>query len=890
MRWPWDRERSELDREVAYHIETLADAYETEGMSRAEALVRARREFGGVEHFKEQCRDGSRWNWAGELFRDLQFGWRMMGKSPGASFAAVASLALGIGATTALFSLAHNLLWRKIAAPQPEQLVEIFWESKASFEEGLYRGASGNSFQDGPLIVADFFSKTAFESMRERTKGKIEIAAHLYPDSVSVSTGDAVAVAHLRGVSENFFPVLGIQPALGRLLDGRGTERVIVVSHRFWERHLGSQATAIGQTIRVNNLAYAVSGVLPREFEGLAPGDNVDLYTMIAESPALLTAGSFYHDKADDPYVWWLQLLGRKSPATPPADARAMLDAAFAASWPTQPKKAESVPRIRLTDASTGLGEVRREMGNPVTILLIMVAMVLVVACSNIANLLLARATEREKEAALRVTLGCGSARLMRQFFTESLLLAILGGVCSAGIAYTIAGLLATLLPQGFNADSMQLVLNPLTLTVTAGVTILTALLFGLYPAWRASRVDAAPAIKEGVGSAGTTSRRRWAPAKAFVIAQVAIGVLLVMAAFLYTGSLSEIINRDAGFDRSRILMFDLRPGELGYSGSRLTAFYSAIEERLRAIPGVSAVGLSQIRPMRGGGRHEFFKQRPDEKGVPAGVHLASADFMTALGVPIIAGRGLTPEDLRTGRNVAVISEDLARDLKYSPAVGARIHNSRTAFEIIGVARKARYSSLARTMPVIYLPMQADTRSVTVVIRNHVSPLSLLPAAKDAVRTLDRSMPLVDIFTMEQQISRTLQRERLFAWLCGGFGILALVLCVVGMYGLMSHTAARRVPEIGIRMALGAPAREALRRVVSEGLILAWTGIALGAPAAIYLAEFAKKQRVLPAEGGVPYWTLVAAIGVLVAATVAAVLGPAIRASRVDPMRVLRQG
>jgi predicted permease len=373
------------------------------------------------------------------------------------------------------------------------------------------------------------------------------------------------------------------------------------------------------------------------------------------------------------------------------------------------------------------------------------------------------------------------------------------------------------------------------------------------------------------------------------VLAQIALGVLLVMAAIVYTGNLSEIVNRDAGFERAHTLLFDVRPGELGYEEGRLETFYTNVEERLRTIPGVAVVGLARTRPMRGGGFHDRVRSPGNSNGVSSAVHHATSGFISALGVPLAAGRAFTDAEVRGGRRVAIISERLVGELKLASPIGSRIVTNDIEFEVVGVARNASYSRLTQPMPVTYLPLNKDARSVTVVLRSHVNPLAMVGAAREAIRSLDPNVPLVDVFTMEQQISRTLQRERMFAWLCGSFGVLALILCVVGLYGLMSHATARRTPEIGVRMALGASAKEVMQQVVGEGMRLAVAGMLFGIPLAIYAAKVAQAQRMLP-PGPLPYWTLLAAIGSVIVAALAAVLGPALRASSVDPMQALRQG
>lgn len=890
MQWPWRKANTDLDREVQYHLETLADAYERQGMNRKEAMRRARLDFGGVDQVKEACRQESRWNWLTHFAQDVRFGWRMMRKSPAISISAVLSLALGIGATTAILSLADAVLWRKLPVPEPEYLSEVLWQAAGRPE--VYKRSSGSMHLDGGVHVADFFSTRAVETLRSRAAGKAEVGAYVFGGVVSTSYQGNVAVTRLRGVSGNFLSMLRVQPHTGRLLtpldDSPAATSSAVVTYRFFRRHLGEDPSAVGQTMRINNHPYVIAGVLVKDFAGLGPGDDSDVYTPISHSPDSLNPEGWFRRAADDPLAGWQQVMVRRAPGASEEELRAVLDAAFASALTIQPKSREAMPKVRLSNAAKGLGNVRRRMGDPVRILLGLVTLVLLVACANIANLLLARAVHREKEVALRVSLGCGRGRLLRQFFTESLMLALFGGVLSLGVAFGVGSLMVNLMP-GSDGMSLPNELTPRSVAGTVLVTMLTAALFGLYPARRASRVDASPALKEGSGSGGTVSRARWLPAKTLVAAQVSLGVLLVTSAILYTGHLSDLVNRDTGFDRDNILLFDVRPGELGYKKDKLKHFYLELEDRLRGLPGVASVGICRTRPMRGGGYWDDVQKPGDSRWVASAVHHGNPAFLTAMGVEVLAGRMITAQEARSDAKVVLLSEDLAKQLDLVNPLGARVKMSNETYEVIGITKSARYSHMNRQPPVAYAPFAYDRDAVTIVLRTTQSPMAMLGAARQSVRDLSPDLPLVDVFTMEQQISRVLQRERLFAWLCGSFGVLALVLCVVGLYGLMSHTTARRTPEIGIRIALGASSGAVLKQVVREGMSLACAGLLLGVPAALYISHIAQKQKLLP-DGEMPYWTLAAAIALLTVSSLAAVFGPAWRASTVDPMQALRRG
>lgn len=379
------------------------------------------------------------------------------------------------------------------------------------------------------------------------------------------------------------------------------------------------------------------------------------------------------------------------------------------------------------------------------------------------------------------------------------------------------------------------------------------------------------------------------APAKLLVLVQVALGVLLVTAAIVFTARLNEMVNRDPGFERGHVLIFDVRPREIGYQGERLRRFYFELEERLGELAGVGAVGLSRTRHMRGGGYSDRVESPGQATSVNTAIHHGNASFVSALGVPILAGRAITIQEARAGAKVAVIGEDLAKELGIPSPVGTRVRSDGADYLVVGVARKARYSGMERQRQVAYLPIDYGRQSANLLVRTTIPPLAALGPIREIIRKMNKDLPLVDAYTMEEQISRTLQRERLFAWLCGSFGVLALVLCAVGLYGVMSHTTARRTGEIGIRMALGATRGNVMGQVLFEGLRLAFIGLALGVPLALDVARIAASQKLLP-EGEMPVWTLVVAIGALAVSAVVAVLAPALRASSIDPMQALRRG
>jgi predicted permease len=724
--------------------------------------------------------------------------------------------------------------------------------------------------------------------MRQQAAGKADVAAHMYPSQVSAAISGQTFVVALRGVSGNFFSTLRVQPQAGRLLnqsdDDAGAPLAAVLSHRVWSQQLAADPSVIGKSVRINNLSYTVAGVLPEAFSGLGPGDTTGVYTTIRQSPKMLEPESWYAQGLTNNRQWFFQLLARRDPSIEEPALRALLQAAFAAGWASQPSSPDQTPALILSNASNGLGGVRRDFGDPATMLLALAGMVLLVACANIANLLLARSVQREKEVVLRISLGCGQSRLIRQFLAEALMLAALGGIASIAVAWIFGQVLIPLLPS--DAEFMQFRLDPGSILITAGITVLTALLFGLYPAIRSARVDPAPALKEGAGSGGTASRARLLPARLLVTVQVALSVLLISAALAFTTRLQEIVARDSGFERGHLLLFDIRPGETGFQGARLSQFYQDLESRIAALPGVQSAALSQTRPMRGGGYFDEVGLPGSSKNTPTAIHHATSSFFSSLGVAIVAGRTFTPVEVSTKSPVAVISEDLARDLGLPNPVGATIQSAKRLLTVVGVARTASYSRLTQSNAILYIPFNLENASATMTIRTSVPPMAVLAPVRESVKALHPDLPMVDVRTMEQQISLVLVRERLFAWLCGCFGVLALVLCIVGLYGLMSHATARRTAEIGIRMALGASRSDVMTHVLRDGLGLAFLGLLVGLPLAVVCIQFAQSQRLIP-EGPLPVLPIAGAVIVMSVSAFLAVFGPASRASSIDPIRAL---
>ncbi len=568
------------------------------------------------------------------------------------------------------------------------------------------------------------------------------------------------------------------------------------------------------------------------------------------------------------------------------------MDAAFRASWAKMPKNLAAAPRISLDPGRRGLGILRDDLGEPLLVLGGLVALLLIIACVNIANLLLARANARQKELAMRISLGCGRARLMRQLFTESALLAILGGIAGIGIAWMVATLLGQFL-AGRETIAIGFTLDWRMLAMIGSVAAAALLGFGLFPAWQASRRLDAGSLKHGLGSIGALSRRGWNTGRWFVTFQMALSVILVMTAVIFTRNLAGIQSSDPGFDRRNLILFGTRPGTSGYDKSRLAQFYFHLDRRLQATPGVSAVGLASMRPMDIGGWWLAVQISGQAKRYDVSVNAVTPAYLPLYTSRMIAGRNFNQADL-TGPKVAIISEDLARRMGGNRVLGQRLQivdgppgAKPREYDIVGIAPVIAVTSIKERPSALWLPFTGDAPEATVLLRTSQPPQAVLPAIRQAVSEVDRNLPMVDTITMEEQISNGLQRERMFATLCSGFGILALALSVVGLYGVISYSTSRRRGEIGVRLALGAQPRNVVSLILREGLGMAVLGILLGVPFLWLGAKYLQKE--LTNMKPLDPLSLILALGMLLVAALFAAGLPALRASTMDPAETLRQ-
>ena len=892
-----DRVDQELDAELRFHLEKQIEANIAAGMPAAEARSAALRNFGGVEQVKEECRDTRGVALIETLAQDVRYGLRMMRRSPGFTAVAVVSLGLGIGANTAIFSLMNAVMLKMLPVKNPEQLVVMNWTAR-QFPDIDHNGSTWGN-RGGPAFGSSI-SYPAFQQLRAQNQVLSDLFGFADLEQAQVNVGGQAEIAGSHFVSGNYFPGLGVHAVAGRVLidadDGPGAGPVAVISFRYWNRRFGADPAAVGKSIVVNGVPCVIVGVTPQEFFGLQPGDYPDLWVPISMQPRIKPDwGGEKKSLLQDSGNWWVQSWGRLKPGVSQQHAIAALNVTFrqiitaGLSSPPPPEKTASVV---LSPGSKGLNYLRSEFSQPLFILMSVVGLVLLIACANVANLLLARSAARRKETAVRMALGAGRSRLIRQLLTESVLLATLGGALGLALAFRGGDLLLLLVSPGESPLALDVRPDARILLFCGAVSLVTGILFGLAPALRATRLDVSPILKTGLGGAGGS---RWLLGKTLVAAQIAMSLLLLIGASVFVRSLQKLHAIDVGFNRQNLLLFGVDGSLSGYKNERMGSLYESIREGVAAVPGVRSASLSRHGLIgdgssRSGIEIPGYKARPGEETL-AYRNSVGPDFFATMGIPILLGRGLTVRDNPAAPNVVVVSEALAR--KYFPneaPIGKRLTWHEKDVEIVGVAGNAKYHDLRQEdLPIVYEPYLQYLGSVgrmVFEVRTAGDPTSIIRDVRRAVAAVDRNLPLYGVRTQVQQINSALTRERVFASLTGCFGGLALLLASIGLYGVMSYTVVRRTGEIGIRMAVGAAKGDIARMVLREVLALVAFGLGVGLPVALGCTHLIRNQLygLSPSDPA----SLAIASGVLV--TVAALAGylPARRAALIDPMTALR--
>ncbi|MGH9941550.1 MAG: ABC transporter permease [Pyrinomonadaceae bacterium] len=850
------------------------------------------------------------------LWQDLRYGARMLWKKPAFTVVVVVTLALSVGANTALFSVVDAMLLKKLPVREPDRLVLFQAQAPEKFSYGSYNGSTSRDPATG-LRVMTSFPHQSFTRLRAQESALSDIFA-FGNVGFNVQADRQADVASGQAVSGNYFVGLGVPALIGRTLtdedDKAAATPVAVLSHRYWQRRFGGDVAVVGRQISLNNVAFTVVGVTPRGFEGAGQvGSSRDISIPLAWEPAV-SAGRSRLEGAGEA---WLRLMGRLKPDATPEQARAQLEGIFHQSVaehraarqtqarggdPIKPLEPKDYPRLALVSGSQGEMNTRQFYERPLYLLLGVVVLVLLIACANVANLLLARASSRQQEIAVRLALGASRWRILRQLLTESVLLAGLGGALGVLFALWIKdGLLMVGDWGGARMTTLDPQLDLRVFGFTSALSLLTGLLFGLAPAWRATRINVTPALKDS--TRGSSAASRSLLSRTLIVAQVALSLLLLVGAGLFLRTLVNLQRIETGFNAHNLLLFSVEPGLIGYKDERLAHLYRRMAERLEAAPGVQAVTFSRNALLSGGhsSRDIYLpgaagpdgKIRADE----IYVHQVRENFLEAMEIPLLAGRRLATQDDERAPKVAVVNQTfVSRYFPNESALGKRFSfdpKKPGQIEIVGVARDTKYTRQRDEIPpTVYLPWAqelAALRGATFDVRTAGNPTAAVAAVREAVRDVDANLPLNNIRTQLEQADETLAMERLFAKLFSLFGLLAQLLAAIGLYGVLAYSVAQRTHEIGIRMALGANRRDVLRMVLRQGMTLVLAGMALGLAGAYVLTKYLESLTGM--LYGVPATDPLTFAGVVILLGGVALLAcylPARRATKVDPMIALR--
>jgi predicted permease len=1009
---PSPRGDSDLDAEVRAHLQLLIDEKMRAGMAADEAERHARIELGGIEQVKEQVRDRQIGVWFRSVLDDCRYALRQIRKNPGFTAVAVLTLALGIGANTAIFSLIDAVMLRSLPVENSSELLVLKWSARKEPKITGY-ASSGDcimNLQPGAQNPSGCsFSEPMFREIAQKNVFA-GVAAFANSGRLNLTGNGPASVLFGQLASGDFFRTLGVHPALGRVFqssdDSPTAAPVAVLNYGYWQSEFGGARDVVGRTIELNGVPFTIIGVAEQRFTGLTPGSDFEVWLPLSVAPRLNNPAR-WRNRERDVTFWWLTIVGRAKPEVPLAQAQAAIALTFSnellhgtvlifeaggnsptphgmplgnipirremalggmpgpgAPGPAGPSLAGGPPRpqmsiapvppaggpngakiqppssgapnvalgnpaqapppeqktlsgpgdepsVSLVPAQTGLIGSRNRYANPLYLLMLAVGIILLIACANVAGLMLARSSARRKEMAVRLALGAGRPRIVRQLLTESLLLSFVGGALGILFAYWGAHLIVSfvssnqLRPLGFSAGVDLRVLG-----FTVAISLLTGILFGLAPAFRSSRVDLTPALKEGLGDASgiAHARAKWlSVGNALVVTQLALAIVVLVGAGLLVRTLANLRGIDMGFNPRNIVIFGIDPSLAGYKDAQIDSFYRDLQSRLSETPGVLSASYSSMPLLSGFLMKTMFHWpgTPQDRNSEANVLNVGPNFFDAMQIPFLTGRNFTPPDFAIAAagtypavssvptpvivNQSFIVKYLGKENPigklFGESEGSDAEPKSAGYEIIGVVRDAKYNDLRQEIsPTMYAPQSGSGASFEV--RTAADPQAMLPAIREVVAQLNQNLPLFQVSTQSEQIDRLLFQERLVARLAGFFGLLALLLACIGLYGLLSYEVSRRTHEIGTRMALGAQVGDVLRLVVKQGFVLALVGVAIGIGVALGVTRYLKSM-LYNLHANDPL-TICAVAALLMLIALAACFIPARRASSVDPIIALR--
>lgn len=893
----------EVEEELRAHVQNRADDLERSGLTRAEAERQARIEFGAHEKFKEECREATGVHFLHTLLQDLHFGLRMLRKSPGFTAVAILTLALGIGANTAIFSLINAVMLRTLPIQDPQSLLLLRWDAVrypdtvASYSWSGCPHASNDPDYRAPSGCN--FSYPMFEQIRSTQDIFSGVSAFAGSNERHISVGGQVTMADVQLVSGSFFSTLGTSASAGRLLDPKddlpGAPHVVTLSYAYWQNHLGGEPSVIGKSIVLENTPFIVTGVAAQKFSGLDPGLPVDMWAPISSQDVLVP----HFPKRTAQKSLWVQIIARCKPEVPLTQADSATNVIFVpgvTSGPGAVFKVADAPHVQLLSAARGLVTLRREFSEPLFLLMAAVGIILLIASANVAGLSISRAMARQQEMAVRFSLGATRARIARQLLTESFLLAGLAAFLGIVLAYWSSRALAAFLSANwYQPLAIDIHPDSAVLGFTIAVAMLTAILFGLAPSLHCARFALAPAMKGSArvfrGARGLAGRS-FSLGSALVVVQVGLSVVVLSGAGLLVRTLVNLKTQNYGFDIRNVLLFYTDPALTGYKGDRLSLLYREMQDRLSALPGVTSASYSMFPLLSGGSMDTEYapKDAPDatlsSDVLPVGPH-----FFETMRIPVLAGRAFVASDFETlaKPRLVVVNESLARRLfgQENPLGREFIeHGGGESYVIVGVVGDAKYTGLRGGIrPTAYVPHTGGF-GAEFELRTAGDPEALAASIRSVAKQVNANILVSSVKTQIGQINQRLYQERLFAGLSSLFGALALLLACIGIYGLLSYEVTRRTREIGIRVALGAQKHEIRRMVAGQGLLLALAGAIIGVAGAAGLTRYL--QTLLYGVKPIDPWTFTGAIILLCLVTLLACLNPTRRATRVDPMVALR--
>jgi predicted permease len=899
---------AEMEAELAHHLDSLTADLMRSGQSPIEASRNARVAVGALDVHKMEMRASLNLRWWDELWADLRYGIRMLRKNPGFTVIAATSLALAIGANTSIYSVAKQVLHGRLNVPNPSELQLLQWVGGKNSMARTIWGSAEN--REGGGEISPNFSYPVYRELRAHNRVMEDLFA-FKSDWMNATVHGSAQRLRVEMVSGNYYTQLGIHPQFGRTIqetddDAEGSRRVAVISDGLWQRAFDRSPSAVGQAIKLNDAEMVIVGINPSGFTGtenaLASPDvfvPLSLQPLLHPAPTRNISSELYSaDLRKNPDFWWVEVMGREKRGVETRVAQAALDLQLSAAIRGSliVKQDESVPHLELASGARGLHDADWMFKRPVNLLMALVGLVLVLACANVANLLLARSAHRQREMSVRLALGAGRRRILKQLLVESLLLAALGGAGGLLLGYLGRNTIPQLLSHGFQRDKLDISFDWQVFLFTAAVTVGTGILFGLAPAWMSARAEVSNSMKEATHT--TTRQRSGLGGKGIVAFQIALSTLLVIGAGLFLRTLWALNAVDVGFNPENLLLFEINLPSTRYPAGKSIQMLTRLEQSFAEVPGVERVSpalspyiassMSSVRFLPEGETSTQQKQHAEY------FNLVGTDFLQTLEIPLIAGRAFGSEDTAASEKVGIINQSLAR--KRFPGVnpiGKRFKVPNLLKDdwvrIVGICGDTHYEQLQGNPPpqfILPFVQQNDLRGMTFIVRSRQAPGALTPEFRRIVQQADRDLPVIDIRTQREQIKESIQTQRTFAALTCGFGLLALVLACVGIYGVTAFSVAQRRNEIGIRLALGALPSQVRKMILRESTSLALVGIIAGAVTVLCLMRLVKSMLF-----GIQPWdpyTFAGGVLTLLAVALAASWVPARRAAGVQPMEALR--